>query len=159
MRPKILIGTVAATAGAAVVGSLASRSSIDTWYRGIRKPPYVPPDVVFPVAWTTLYTDIAVTSAVAIDRLRADQRDAEARSYVAALLVNLLLNAGWSWLFFGRHKLGTSAIAAAALTASSADLARRTAKANPGAGSALAPYPLWCGFATVMSADIWRLNR
>jgi len=23
----------------------------------------------------------------------------------------------------------------------------------------LTPYPLWCGFATVMSTGIWRLNR
>lgn len=159
MRPKVLIGTVAATAGAAFVGSMASRSSIDSWYTTIRKPAYVPPNVVFPVAWTALYGDIAVTSAVAIDRLREDGRHAQAKSLVAALVANLVLNAGWSWLFFGRHKLGASAVAAAALTASSADLARRVAVVNAGAGSALAPYPLWCGFATVMSTDIWRLNR
>jgi hypothetical protein len=24
---------------------------------------------------------------------------------------------------------------------------------------AVTPYPLWCTFATVMSTDIWRLNR
>ncbi|ETB43373.1 hypothetical protein O975_04240, partial [Mycobacterium avium subsp. paratuberculosis 11-1786] len=24
---------------------------------------------------------------------------------------------------------------------------------------ALSPYPLWCGFATVLSTHIWRLNR
>jgi tryptophan-rich sensory protein len=30
---------------------------------------------------------------------------------------------------------------------------------NPQAGLALTPYPLWCTFATVMSTDIWRLNR
>ena len=106
MRPKVLIGTVAATAGAAFVGSMASRSSIDSWYTTIRKPAYVPPNVVFPVAWTALYGDIAVTSAVAIDRLREDGRHAQARSLVAALVANLVLNAGWSWLFFGRHKLG-----------------------------------------------------
>lgn len=159
MRPKVLIGTAAATAGAAIVGSMASRSSIDSWYTTIRKPRYVPPNVVFPVAWTALYGDIAVTSAVAIDRLRADGKHAQARSLVAALLANLALNAGWSWLFFSRHKLGASAVAAAALTASSADLVRRTAAVNAGAGSALAAYPLWCGFATVMSTDIWRLNR
>lgn len=159
MRPKILVGTVAATAGAAIVGSMASRSSIDSWYTTIRKPTYVPPNVVFPLAWTTLYGDIAVTSAVAIDRLRVDGKHAQARSFVVALLANLVLNAGWSWLFFSRHKLGASAVAAAALTASSADLVRRTAAANAGAGSALAAYPLWCGFATVMSTDIWRLNR
>ena len=35
----------------------------------------------------------------------------------------------------------------------------RAADADPKLGAVLAPYPLWCSFATVMSAEIWRLNR
>ena len=97
---RAIIGTALATAAAAVVGSMASRSSIDTWYREIDKPPYVPPDVVFPAAWTSLYTDIAVTSGRTLDRLRENGESGEARAYVAALATNLALNAGWSWLFF-----------------------------------------------------------
>jgi tryptophan-rich sensory protein len=50
-------------------------------------------------------------------------------------------------------------VAAAALAVSSADLARRAADADVKLGAAMAPYPLWCSFATVMSTDIWRLNR
>lgn len=156
---RALIGTALGTAAAAVIGSLASRSSIDTWYRTIDKPPYVPPDVVFPVAWTTLYADIAVTSGRTIDALHQQGRDREVRSYTTALATNLVLNAGWSWLFFKANRIGASAVAAAALTASSADLARRTAKVNSATGAALAPYPLWCAFATVMTTDIWRRNR
>lgn len=156
---KAIVGTALATAAAAVVGSVASREGVETWYPKLRKPGYVPPNVVFPVAWTTLYADIAVTSASAINRFRADDDDAKSRAYVAALGTNLVLNAGWSWLFFKLHKLGPSAIAAAALSASSADLVRRTADANPKLGAALAPYPLWCTFATLMTTHIWRLNR
>lgn len=159
MRIPTLIGTAVATASAAAIGSVASKAGVETWYPKIKKPSYVPPNAVFPVAWTTLYADIAVTSASTIDRLRADGDDAKTRAYLAALGTNLVLNASWSWLFFSRHKLGASAVAAAALAASSADLARRTAQVNPKAGLALTPYPLWCSFATVMSADIWRLNR
>lgn len=153
------MGTALGTAAAAVLGSIASRSSIDTWYRTIDKPPYVPPDVVFPVAWTSLYVDIAVTSGRTLDTLHARGDSAETRSYARALAGNLMLNAGWTWLFFKYHRLGASAVAAAALAASSADLARRTAKVDPKSGAALAPYPLWCTFATVMSTDIWRRNR
>jgi benzodiazapine receptor len=159
MRLPTVIGTALATAGAAVIGSVASKAGVETWYPTLKKPSYVPPNAVFPVAWTTLYADIAVTSASAIDRLRAEGDDAKTRSYVAALGTNLVLNAGWSWLFFKQHRLGPSAFAAAALAVSSADLARRTAQVNPKAGLALTPYPLWCSFATLMSADIWRLNR
>jgi benzodiazapine receptor len=159
MRLPTLLGTALATAGAAVIGSVASKAGVETWYPTLKKPSYVPPNAVFPVAWTALYGDIAVTSASAIDRLRAEGDDAKTRAYVAALGTNLILNAGWSWLFFKQNRLGPSAFAAAALAASSADLARRTAQVNPKAGLALTPYPLWCSFATLMSADIWRLNR
>ena len=156
---KLLIGTGLATAAAAVAGGVASRDGVQGWYTKIRKPGYVPPNAVFPIAWTALYVDIAATSAAAIDRFRTDGRDAQARGYIAALGVNLALIAGWSWVFFKMNRLGPSVVAAAALTVSSADLTRRAADADLKLGAALAPYPLWCGFATVMSADIWRLNR
>ena len=156
---KLLIGTGLATAAAAVAGSVASREGVQGWYTKVRKPGYVPPNAVFPIAWTALYVDIAVTSAAAIDRFRADGEDAKARGYIAALGANLVLNAGLSWVFFKRNKLGPSVVAAAALAVSSADLARRAADADPKLGAALAPYQLWCGFATVLSGDIWRLNR
>ena len=155
----ILVGTGLATAAAAVAGSMASRDGVQGWYSKIRKPGYVPPNAVFPIAWTALYVDIATTSAAAIDRFRADGRDAKARGYITALGVNLALNAGWSWVFFKMNKLGPSVGAAAALAVSSADLARRAADADPRLGAVLVPYPLWCGFATVMSGGIWRLNR
>jgi len=156
---KALVGTGLATAAAAVAGSVASREGVDGWYSKIRKPGYVPPNFVFPIAWTALYVDIAATSAAAIERFRADGRDAQARGYIAALGANLALNAGWSWVFFGKRRLGPAVVAAAALAASSADLTRRAGDADVKLGAALAPYPLWCTFATVMSADIWRLNR
>lgn len=159
MRLPTLIGTALATATAAVVGSVASKSGVETWYPTLKKPRYVPPNAVFPVAWTSLYADIAVTSASAIDQLRAQGDDAKTRAYLAALGSNLVLNAGWSWLFFAKHKLGASAVTAAVLSASSVDLARRTAQVNQKAGLALAPYPLWCSFATLLSTDIWRLNK
>ncbi len=73
--------------------------------------------------------------------------------------MNLAINAGWSWLFFRYHKLGGSVLGAAALTASSADLVRRAVDADPRKGWALLPYPLWCGFATVLATSLWRLNR
>jgi len=70
-----------------------------------------------------------------------------------------LLNAGWSWLFFRHHRLGASALGAAVLTASSADLAQRATRADRRAGTALSLYPLWCAFATVLATHVWRLNR
>lgn len=159
MKPSILAATTVAVAAAAGAGSIASPKRVPAWYSRLRKPPYQPPGIAFPLVWTTLYGDIAATSAVAIDRLQAAGQPEAARRYAAALGVNLALNAGWSWLFFRYHKLGAAALGAAALTVSSADLARRAAQADPKAGLALSPYALWCAFATVLAAHVWRLNR
>jgi tryptophan-rich sensory protein len=154
-----LAATTLAVAAAAGTGSIAGPKRVPAWYSRLRKPPYQPPGAAFPVVWTALYGDIAATSAVAIDRLRTTGQHGKARRYVAALSVNLLLNAGWSWLFFRYHRLGAAALGAAALTASSADLVRRGAQADPWAGPALSPYPLWCAFATVLATHVWLLNR
>jgi translocator protein len=159
VNKQTLAATALAVGATAGIGSVASKPRITRWYARLRKPAYVPPDAVFPVAWTTIYTDIAITSATAIDRLRAAGRHQEARNYTVALAANLILNAGWSWLFFKYNKLGASAVGAVVLAASSADLTRRTAAADQRAGVALLPYPLWCAFATVMSVHIWVLNR
>lgn len=159
MKKSTLAATSLAVGAAAGTGSIASVNSVSVWFARLRKPPYQPPDAVFPIVWTTLYTDIAASSAVAIDRLRAAGKDDEARRYAAALGVNLVLNGSWSWLFFRYHKLGAAAIGAAALAASSADLVRRTAQADPRAGLAMSPYALWTSFATVLATHVWRLNR
>lgn len=159
MNKSTLTGTTLAVAATAVSGSIASPSRTAGWYARVRKPSYQPPSTAFPIVWTTLYGDIAATSAMTIDKFRAAGRHDKARRYITALSINLTLNAGWSWLFFRYHKLGASALGAAALTVSSADLARRAAEADPRGGAALSPYPLWCAFATVLSTHIWLLNR
>jgi TspO/MBR family len=98
-----------------------------------RKPVIQPPGVAFGPVWTALYADIAITSAIAIDRLPEQDR----AKYERALAANLALNASWSWVFFRFHRLGLAVAVAAALALSSGDLVRRTAAADRG------PPPPW----------------
>lgn len=147
---------VTATAG---LGGLASQEVRSAWYVGLDKPAFQPPDAVFPVAWTSLYTDITLASGHALDSLDRAGRHEEAAAYRKALALNLALNAGWSWLFFRFHRLGAATAGAGLLALSSADLVRRTAAVSRPAAVALAPYPAWCAFATALSASIWRRNR
>src|SRR5690348_8212046 len=115
---RTLIPTAVAVTATAVLGGLASRPAQSAWYANLKKPPYQPPRQAFPIVWPILYADIAATSSTTLDELdRRGESDAK-RAYVAALAANLVLNGGWSWLFFNRGWLGTSAIAAAALTIS-----------------------------------------
>ena len=159
MKLTTVLGTVAATAATALIGSIASRDVDSRWYRKLRKPDFQPPAAVFPVVWTTLYADIAVTSAITIDELTERGAAEDRRNYVGALVANLVLNGAWSWVFFKGHRPVAATVVAALLSASSVDLARRTASANPVAGLALAPYPVWTSFATLLSGRIAQLDR
>lgn len=160
MRPMTLAKTAGAAFAAAAAGGVATAPAVESaWYRRLKKPGFQPPRLAFPIAWNILYSDIAVVSASTIDTLNERGDADQARAYSRALAVNLVLNAGWSWVFFNRRQLGPAAALAGVLTLSSADLARRAAAVNAPAGAALAAYPLWCAFATTLSTRIWQLNR
>lgn len=156
MQIRTLAPTGLAVAATAVIGGLASKPAVESdWYAKLRKPPYQPPRQAFPIAWTSLYADIAVVSAATLDESPPEVR----RGYIRALAINLVLNGSWSWLFFNRRRLGTSAVAAGLLTASSVDLTRRAAAVRGIKAAPLGLYPLWCAFATALSTHIWALNR
>lgn len=158
MIKKTLAGTAGAVGAAAVLGSVASRGVNSPWYVALDKPAIQPPGPVFPIVWTLLYSDIAISSAVVIDRLRGADPGA-AIAYQRALALNLVLSTSWSWVFFKAHKLVPAIVVAGALATSSIDLARRAARANRAAGAALSPYAAWCSFATALTTAIWRGNR
>lgn len=160
MRISTLLTATAAVGATAAAGSAVTTPAVrSAWYRRLRKPGYQPPSAAFPVVWPALYADIAAVSAYSIDELHEQGETAAAQRYRVALILNLVFNAGWSWLFFGRRRLGTAAMTALALTASGADLTRRAIEAGGRRGALLAPYPAWCGFATALSTHIWWLNR
>jgi translocator protein len=73
--------------------------------------------------------------------------------------VNLAANVAWNYLFFGLRSPRAGLAGTVLLDLSNAELIRRTARIDPRAAAALAPYALWCAFATVLNADITRRNR
>lgn len=158
--PRTMLAMGAAVAATAVVGSVATAGAVESrWYRKLRKPAFQPPAWLFPVAWTALYADIAAIGALSIADLGELGREREQRAYAMALGTNLVLNAGWSVLFFNRRMLTAATAEAVLLAASSADLVRRSVRVAPEKGAILAPYAGWTAFAAVLSGTIRRLNR
>jgi len=88
----------------AVAGSLLTEPN-SAWYRGLRKPAWQPPAIAFPVVWTGLYALITVAATATSADLEERGRDAEAADFRRALALNLVLNAGWSGLFFRARNL------------------------------------------------------
>ncbi len=153
---NLLVTGAAATASAAV-GALATTPETG-WYAGLDKPSWQPPPIAFPLVWTPLYADIAVVSAATLTTLEGQGLNDEAASFRTALAVNLVLNTGWSVLFWRVRRPWLSTVWCAALTASSADLARRTRHVDESLHLALAPYPAWCAFATALNGSLARRN-
>lgn len=159
MQARTLVPSALAVSVTAVLGGLASRPAQSPWYEKLKKPPYQPPRQAFPIVWPILYADIAAVSAATLDDLDRRGQRRERRAYIVTLATNLVLNGSWSWLFFNRRWLGTSAIAAGVLAASSADLTRRSVAVRGPKAAPMAAYAAWTAFATVLSTHIWMLNR
>lgn len=150
-----LAGFGLATAGAAWYGARYSRSgNRDSWYRSLEKPSFTPPDQVFPVVWTTLYALIAWSGWRVWSAAPSRERDYALRLWLSQLAAN----ARWSKLFFGEHR-PTSALAdVVALEGSIVGYIAAARKVDRAAGNAFIPYAAWVAFATVLNAEIVRLN-
>jgi tryptophan-rich sensory protein len=153
MRLPTLVRTALVVTATAVAGSLVTDPK-SSWYRSLDKPAWQPPPPAYGLVWTPLYADLAVVAARTLDRLPTRER----AHYRWALATNLVLNAGWNWVFFRMRRPWLAAAECALLTASSADLVHRTARSEPRAAAALAPYPAWCAFATALTVALARRN-
>ena len=90
-----LPATAAAVVATAVAGGIGTDVG-SRWYERLDKPRWQPPGWAFGPAWTTLYALVAVSSARVLDRAEPEDRTA----FATALGANLVLNTGWTWVFF-----------------------------------------------------------
>ena len=112
------------------------------WYDCIR-PSLSPPNVVFPIVWTTLYVLIGLVFARVL--LMRDP-------WLAALFVfNLALNILWTYTYFGAREVRWSLLVIAALWLTI--VAMMVLLTDPWLRWPLAPYLLWISFATVLNAQ------
>lgn len=146
-----LAGWLLASFGAALVGALFPA---DNWYAQLIKPPLTPPGPVFPPVWLTLYAMMGI-AAWLVWRARGF---AGAPAALGFFLAQLVVNAAWSWLFFGLH-LPLAAlldlIILWLLLLGTTVLFWRTQRV---AGILLLPYLAWVTFAGYLNFGIWWLN-
>lgn len=148
-----LIGWLAVTAIAALVGSVASRRAQDL-YGGLVQPSWAPPPEAFGPVWTVLYLLMAVAAWLVWRR----GGFAQARAALVLYLVQLAVNALWSWLFFA-WQMGAVALADIALmwVLVVATMAVFRRHSRP-AALLLLPYLAWISFAAVLNLRLWQLN-
>lgn len=138
--------------GAAAVGTIPTVSSLRTWYPNLRKPVWNPPNAIFGPVWTVLYLLMAVAAWVA-------WRRSGISIWIVIFIIQLVLNAAWTLLFFGLRQLGLAAVEIAILWTAIAATTVGFYSLSPLAGLLLVPYLAWVTFAGFLNIAIWRLNR
>lgn len=148
-----LAASLGVTALAAAVGAAASVSAPD-FYGTLAKPEWAPPARVFGPVWTFLYILMAVSAWLVWRKMGVRAFKGPLTLY----LVQLALNALWTWLFF-RWRLGGWAFAEiVALWAVLLLTLVSFWRVNKTAGLLLLPYWGWVSFAAALTAAIWRIN-
>ena len=124
------------------------------WYERLAKPSWRPPNWLFPPAWSVLYVCIAVAAW-----LVWRTGDPGVLAALAVWGVQLLLNAGWSAVFFGMRRVDWAFGELLLLWLSIAACIAVFAPISTGAALLMAPYLAWVTFAGALNLSIWQLNR
>jgi benzodiazapine receptor len=152
-----LVVACVASLSAGLIGSLAMfAGDFDVWYPALVKPAFTPPNWLFGPVWTILYLLMGVAAFLV---WRKGLQSRAVRVALVWFLVQLVLNAVWSPVFFGWHRIGWALVVVVLLWAAIVVTIRYFLQVSRAAAILLVPYLLWVSFATVLNAAIWRLNR
>jgi len=148
-----LAGWVVFTFVFAAIGAFAT-SQAGAFYQQLDRPAWAPPAWLCGPAWTVLYA----LMAVAAWRVYRTASERSVRPELTVYVVQLALNALWSWLFFAWHH-GPLAFAEIivlwlAIAATIVGFRRR----DRVAGLLLLPFIAWVTFAGALCYSIWQRN-
>lgn len=134
-----------ATFGAAATGAMFPPGA---WYEKLNKPSWVPPNWLFPVAWTSIYLLISFAGA----RVATMEGAQWALAFWA---LQISFNTLWTPVFFGLRGLKASLPIMAALWVSVLGATVTHFQVDTWAGLAFVPYLMW---VTVAAALNWQMS-
>ncbi|MCB1539407.1 MAG: tryptophan-rich sensory protein [Hyphomicrobiales bacterium] len=147
--------SIALVGAAGFAGSSVTLPAIPSWYAGLTKPFFTPPNWVFGPAWTLLY----ILIAFAFWRILTLDRPAIGKSAaIIAFLVQIFLNGLWSFAFFGWRSPGGGLVVIACLWLAIVATIFAFAKLDRIAACLLAPYLAWVTFAAALNAGVYLSN-
>ncbi|QDO97811.1 tryptophan-rich sensory protein [Ferrovibrio terrae] len=149
----------AACFGISALGGAITAEPVKTWYPLLAKPALTPPDLAFPIVWTALYALMAIAAwRVWRQASRTGAGLNQARAALLLFALQLVLNLGWSWLFFGQQMIGWALAEIGLLWLAIVACIVTFARHDRIAALLLTPYLLWVSFAAYLTFAIWQLN-
>lgn len=137
-------------------GAIGAIASVDAkeFYASLSQPDWAPPAGVFGPVWTSLYVLMGV-AAWLVWRERGWSRAAGA---LGLFVLQLAVNATWSWLFFAWHQGGMAFANILALWGLILATLVSFARVRRLAALLLLPYLLWVTFAAALNWSVWQRN-
>ncbi|MDP1880157.1 MAG: TspO/MBR family protein [Parachlamydiaceae bacterium] len=150
---KRLILCLLLCVGGGWLSGLVTQQGIEGWYIHLNHPAGTPPNIVFPIVWTFLYTLMAIALYLFWSSQTSNKKMA---AFFFAL--QLILNFSWSWIFFGLRKPELAFVNIiflwAAIFATILLFKRHTSLG----AFLLIPYLVWVSYAVYLNLFIWILN-
>jgi translocator protein len=139
--------------GIASLGGFLTNLSVDTWYAGLTKPSWTPSGRTIGTVWTILYIFMAIAAWIVWRRGNGCRQRP-----LTIYAVQLVLNVGWSALFFGLRSPSLALFEIGVLWVAILATAASFCNVSKPAGALMAPYLIWVSFAGVLNAMIWKMN-
>lgn len=134
-----------------------TQGSITTWYPTLVKPVFNPPNWIFAPVWTILYVLMGIAAGLIWNVIENKQK--EAKIALQYFVIQLALNALWSYLFFGLHNLLLASIEVVLLLLLIVECYKLFKSIHPIAAKLLIPYIAWVSFASLLTFSIYYLNN
>lgn len=155
-KQKQIVGLVSwliVTIIAAAIGGAASVQA-GPFYTQLQRPDWAPPATIFGPVWTVLYALMGI-AAWLVWRVGGFHA---AKSALTLFLVQLGINALWTWMFFAWQRGGLAFADSVFLWALIVATLITFWRIRPLAGALLVPYLLWVSFAAALNYSVWQLN-
>jgi benzodiazapine receptor len=138
---------------AAGIGAIASADA-STFYAQLVRPDWAPPAWLFAPVWTALYAMMGISAWL----VWKEYTFIAARTALSMFIVQLVVNALWSWVFFAWRQGGIAFAEVLLLWCLVAVTVAMFWRLRTVAALLLLPYLAWVTFATALTFSTWRLN-
>lgn len=145
---KLLLSIIVCLS-AGLIGSLFTVAAIPTWYAALIKPSFSPPNWIFAPVWTTLYILMAVAMYLVWQK----------KGTLKLFLIHLVVNAGWSVVFFGLRSIPGGMVVIIILWGLIVAVIRQFYRIDRRAAYLLLPYLVWVSFASILNFSLLVLNQ
>jgi translocator protein len=138
---------------AGIIGSIFTASTVSSWYPTLIKPNFSPPSWLFAPVWVLLYFIMGMSLYLIWQNKAKDNKKS-----LIIFGIQLILNAFWSFLFFGLKSPLYGLIDILLLLAAIILTIAFSFKISSYAAILLIPYLAWVCFATILNYSIMSLN-